>query len=648
MSVTDSTTAAVAANAAGPGVPGAPSGPSTRSARRPPRRGFVRSLLRNRKALLGAAVLVVFAGLALLAPVIAAGDPTLITDSGSQPPSADHLLGTTAKGQDVLALTLWGARSSLTVGFVVGIAATLVGIAVGLTGAYFGKLTDDALSLTTNVFLLLPGLPLLVILAAFLPPGAATVVIVLVITGWAGSARVLRSQALSIRAKDFVAAATVTGERAPRIMLREILPNMASIVMSTFLGCVIFAIGSQAGLEFLGLGDASVVSWGTNLYWASNDGALMVGAWWAFVPSGLCIALVAFALALLNYTVDEVTNPRLRAPRRRRAVRRHSVGGGTRVDREAARDVRDLATTHADGPAPVLEVRDLSVEYRGENRSVLGADRVSFTISEGEVFGLAGESGSGKSTVANAVMRLLRDPAVITGGSVSFCGRDVLSMSVEELRRYRWSDVAMVFQSAMNSLNPVMTIGDQIIDIYTTHERITRREARRRAADLLELVQIPPARLTSYPHQLSGGMRQRVVIAMAVALRPRLLIMDEPTTALDVVVQQEIMAQIADLRRELGFAILFITHDMSLMIELSDRMGVMYGGRLVEAGPSATILDDPRHRYTEALMRAFPPLTGPRQELVGLADGLRFTDIGDLAEVAPGHLVAPSKEEVRA
>jgi peptide/nickel transport system permease protein len=282
------------------------------------RRGLARSVLRNRKSLFGFVTLALFAGLALLAPILAPGDPTLITSLGAQAPSGEHLLGTTAKGQDVLDLTLWGSRSSLMVGFVVGMGATVLGVIVGLSSAYYARLVDEALSLVTNIFLLLPGLPLLVILAAFLPPGTATVIIVLVVTGWAGSARVLRAQAMSIRGKDFVEAAIVTGERAPRIMLREILPNMASIVMTTFLGCVIYGIGAQAGLEFLGLGDSSVVSWGTNLYWAANDGALMSGHWWAFVPSGAAIALVAFALALINYGVDEITNPRLRTTRSRR------------------------------------------------------------------------------------------------------------------------------------------------------------------------------------------------------------------------------------------------------------------------------------------------------------------------------------------
>jgi ABC-type dipeptide/oligopeptide/nickel transport system ATPase component len=293
-------------------------------------------------------------------------------------------------------------------------------------------------------------------------------------------------------------------------------------------------------------------------------------------------------------------------------------------------------------PAPrnVLEVSDLSVEYRGEKRTTRAVDRVSFTIGPGEAFGLAGESGCGKSTAANAIMRLLRDPAIITGGSILFNGRDVLAMSPNELRSFRWREVAMVFQSAMNSLNPVMTIGDQIMDIFTTHEGMAKKQARVRAAELLDLVQIDAGRLKAYPHQLSGGMRQRVVIAMAVALQPTLLIMDEPTTALDVVVQQEIMAQISGLRRELGFSILFITHDMSLMIELCDRMAVMYAGRFVETAEAKRLFADPRHPYTRALINAFPPMHGPVAELTGLGEGVRFTNIPDLVEVSPGHLAA--------
>ena len=308
-----------------------PSGLDRRPGRRP-RQGLGHSLVANRKALTGMIILALFVVVALLAPLLAPGNPSLITSLGAQAPSAEHLLGTTPKGQDVLALTMWGARSSLLVGFVVGLAATAIGLLVGLSSAYFGGRADNVLSLLTNVFLLIPGLPLLVILAAFLPTGMVTVILVLTFTGWAGSARVLRSQALSIRGKDFVSAAIVTGERRAWVMFREILPNMASIVMITLIGSVIFGIGAQAGLEFLGLGDVSVVSWGTNLYWASNDGALMSGTWWAFVPSGAAIALVAFALALINYGVDEVTNPRLRSTRRKNARRREALASATHTE----------------------------------------------------------------------------------------------------------------------------------------------------------------------------------------------------------------------------------------------------------------------------------------------------------------------------
>ncbi|MBG6085024.1 ABC transporter ATP-binding protein [Zhihengliuella flava] len=291
---------------------------------------------------------------------------------------------------------------------------------------------------------------------------------------------------------------------------------------------------------------------------------------------------------------------------------------------------------------PVLDIDELTVEYVSDERSVRGADRVSLSIAPGEILGLAGESGCGKSTIAHSIMRLLKDPARITHGSIRFDGVDVLAMTADDLRSWRWRQVAMVFQSAMNSLNPVMRIGDQLADVFTTHEQMPKKHALRRAAELLGLVGIPAERTNAYPHQLSGGQRQRVVIAMACALKPRLLILDEPTTALDVVVQQEILAQIRDLQAELGFAVLFITHDMSLMLELSDRIGVMYAGRLVELAPADVLRRHPRHAYTRALMGAFPPITGPRVRLTGLGEGVRFTSIGDLEEVAEYHFVAPA------
>jgi peptide/nickel transport system ATP-binding protein len=273
--------------------------------------------------------------------------------------------------------------------------------------------------------------------------------------------------------------------------------------------------------------------------------------------------------------------------------------------------------THT-GDKPLLEVSDLCVDYYTERGAGRAVDHVSFDIMPGEVFGLAGESGSGKSTVAYAITRLHKPPAYIAGGSIRFDGRDVLAMDDEELRRFRWDQLSIVFQSAMNALNPVLTIGVQIIDAIRAHEPINRKQARERAKALLEMVSIDPKYVDSYPHQLSGGMRQRAVIAIALALRPALVIMDEPTTALDVVVERQILDEIKMLQAEFGFSILFITHDMSLLVEFSDRIAIMYASRLVEIGPSQQIFSNPQHPYTERLMNAFPSVTGPRRELTGI------------------------------
>jgi peptide/nickel transport system ATP-binding protein len=288
-------------------------------------------------------------------------------------------------------------------------------------------------------------------------------------------------------------------------------------------------------------------------------------------------------------------------------------------------------------------------------------DDVSFAIGQGEVFGLAGESGSGKSTIAHAILRTLHPPAVITGGNVFFNGKDVLDMNAEALEDFRWRDISMVFQSAMNSLNPVMKIGDQITDVLMKH-KMSARDAKARASELFNVVGIEQSRLDSYPHQLSGGMRQRAVIAIALALRPPMMIMDEPTTALDVVVQKDIMQQIEDLKKQLGFSILFITHDMSLLVEFSDRLAIMYAGQIVELAPARELFNNPLHPYTQGLMNSFPSVTGPKRRLVGIPgsppnlvdppSGCRFHPrctvckpietqrLPRLQEVRPGHWVA--------
>ncbi len=273
---------------------------------------------------------------------------------------------------------------------------------------------------------------------------------------------------------------------------------------------------------------------------------------------------------------------------------------------------------------PVLAIRDLSVVYRTPGGDVQAVEKVNLDLHAGEVVGLVGESGSGKSTLAYGACRLLRAPALITSGSVRYAGRrsagpaDVLQLGGEELKRLRWREIAIVFQSAMNALNPVLNVRDQLLDVIHAHIKVSRDEARAKIGSLMDLVGIPRNRLRSYPHELSGGMRQRVMIAMALATDPEIVIMDEPTTALDVVVQRDILRQIVELKEHLGFSILFITHDLSLLLELADRIAVMYAGQLLETGTAQEIHREPAHPYTRGLLNSFPSLRGPRRELAGI------------------------------
>ncbi len=311
---------------------------------------------------------------------------------------------------------------------------------------------------------------------------------------------------------------------------------------------------------------------------------------------------------------------------------------------------------------PLLSIRDLCVDYVTDTGPVRAVDSLSLDLAPGEVLGIAGESGSGKSTLAQALLRTLPPPAVISRGRVMFEGRDLLDLSEDQLQQVRWKRISMVFQSAMDALNPVTTVGEQLIDTIRVHTRKTPDEARRHAGELLQRVGIAPDRLDAYAHQLSGGMRQRVGIALALALEPALVILDEPTTALDVIVEKEILEQIRGLQKTLGFAVMFITHDLARMLQFSDRVAVFYAARLVEIGPAAALTHAPRHPYTQGLLRAFPRVHGGGAELVSIPGsppslrtpppGCRFHPRCPLAvdtcrreqpalvEVAPGHWAA--------
>ena len=593
------------------------------------RSGLWRRLLRSPLTLTGLVITLVFVVLAIIGPWIAPYDPSAVSDATLVGPSGAHWLGTTQNGQDVLSQMLYGARASMIVGLGAAVVTTVLSVLVGVTAGYLGGVGDEVLSLLANVFLVLPSLPLTIILAAYLPhTGNAGIILVISVTGWAWGARVLRAQTLSLRKRDFVEAARATGDRTSRIILRDILPNQVAVIAAAFLGTVTGAILTQASLAFLGLTDVTQWSWGTILYWAQVSSALLTGSWWWFVPAGLAIAVLGTALSLVNFGIDEFINPRLRqagigtkraqraqVKRPRRKLRRRPARGGERPQR---------GPFTADSTDVILDVRGLKVDYISGNACTPAVDDVSFTLRRGEVLGIAGESGSGKSTLAYAIARMHKPPAQISDGQIIYTNPDgstvdVLAMGDSELREFRWEELSIVLQSAMHALNPILRIGVQIEDVIVAHRpQMSSQERAARVLELLGIVGIPADRANSYPHELSGGMRQRAMIAVGLALDPEIIVMDEPTTALDVVIQRQIIEKIVELKDKLGFSVIFITHDLSLLIELSDTIAVMYGGKIVEKAAADGFYRNPQHPYSRGLLNSFPTLGGPKRELTGI------------------------------
>jgi peptide/nickel transport system ATP-binding protein/peptide/nickel transport system permease protein len=556
------------------------------------------------------------------------------------PPSPEHWLGTTVFAQDVLSQILASTQATLLVGLLAAAIASALSIMFGITAGYVGGGTDEGLSLVANVFLAIPGLPLLIVLANYVPSAGSSVLLVaaiIAVTTWAYSARTLRAQTLSLRNRDFVEAARVSGEGRLRIILAEVLPNLIPIVAASFLFTSLTAIGSYVVLAFLGLAGSPTAdppglwNWGEMLREGFANNAVRGGWWWWWAPPGLCVALLGTGLALLNFGIDEFINPRLRtAGLSRKAAKKAGIKVGTTL---GLTPVREAAHPEAKAYKPaadeVLTIRGLSVDYGYGAEAVNAVTDCDLVLHRGKVLGLAGESGSGKSTIALAAIRLLRAPAVITSGDVLFHSRpaaggetvtiDLLAASQQQMREIRWSEIAVVLQSSLDALNPVTTIASQFDDMLRVHRpHLTRSQRLDKAAELLEMVGMNAERLRSYAHELSGGMRQRAMIAMALALDPQVVIFDEPTTALDVVTQREILEELMGLRDRLGFAALFITHDLSLLVELADDIAVMYAGRVMERAPAGALFRAPRLPYTHGLLHCFPPMHGKRVAMEGI------------------------------
>ena len=592
-------------------------GPPVAESQRGAGSDVLRAVAHNKKAMVGLALLVFFLVLAVFPGQIAPDDPQAEIFPPGLGPSWHHWFGTTAYGQDVLSQLIWGTRQSVIIAFAVGGLATALAVIVGVSAGYLGGTSDGVLSLITDVILVIPIFPLIIVIAAYEKnAGLFTLVVVLGVLGWSYGARQLRSQTLSLRTRDFLEAARVRGERKLYIIVYEILPTMTSLILAAFLGGALYAVLFAAGLQFIGLGDPNSQSWGTMLYWAENNEALGAGmAYWAIMP-GICVALLGASFALLNYAFDEISNPALRMRRLERARVEPAAEPEPEVDMKAEPRSAEVPTD----PDRILEVRGLSVAYASDQGSVVAVKDVDFDLARGEFLGIVGESGCGKSTLLYAIARLLGAPLAgeITGGRVLFQGRDMVTLTDRELRHIRWRELSVVMQSAMNALNPVLTVAAQMRDACEAHSDMSPKEIEARSKEVLRLVSIDPVHLNSYPHQLSGGMRQRAMIAMALLFTPDLIIMDEPTSALDVVAQRSLMMQIKELQDQLGFAVIFVTHDMSLVSHFSDRLLVMYAAQVAEFGDTRQLFDNPLHPYTRGLLAAYPSIRGPKTHLLGI------------------------------
>jgi peptide/nickel transport system permease protein len=571
------------------------------------RPGWWGRLSRNHLAVVGAAILAVVVAAVLAAPLLPLPDPnaTDLPARLARPFTGGHLFGADQLGRDLLSRIVWGTRVSLAVGLVAAFSAALVGSVIGVVAGFYGRWVDTVLMRAIDMLMAFPYLLLALAIVAALGPGLMNALIAIAVVNVPFFARAVRGVTLGLVRRDYVDAARLGGQNDFQILVGEILPNLLPVIVITISTTLGWMILETAGLSFLGLGAqppqadlGSMLGEGRNL--------VLVAPHVATIP-GLVILLIVVGINLVGDGIRDMLDPRLKS------------GGLVRPG--AATAVAPGAVALAgDPPEPeaVLSVRNLSTHFLiGEDR-YKAADDVSFDVRPGECLGIVGESGSGKSVTALSLLGLVpTPPGCIVKGRVQFRGRDLLGLDLPALQGLRGNRIAYVFQDPLGTLNPLMTVGEQIAETVRRHQGVGRAEAMARAVELMDRVRIPDAgnRASSYPHELSGGMRQRIGIAMALANDPDVIVADEPTTALDVTIQAEVLRLLNDLRREHGMALVFITHDFGVVSELCDRVMVMYAGRVVETGTVKEVFSDPRHPYTRRLMACVPVLGRPERGL---------------------------------
>ncbi|MGF3198540.1 dipeptide/oligopeptide/nickel ABC transporter permease/ATP-binding protein [Streptomyces diastaticus] len=562
------------------------------------------------------AVLVVVVLGAVFAPLLTQ-DP-LATGIPAQAPGADHWFGTDRAGRDVFARVVHGARYSLVIGLGATLLALVIGSLLGALAATSRRLADEGVMRTLDIVMSFPPIALAAVLVAVFGPSVPVIIFTIAFVYAPSLARVVRANVLEQYGEDYVAAEQVIGARRGYIVARHVAVNCAAPVLVFATVMVADSIIFEASLSFIGAGVQDPdPSWGSVLAYGRQ--LLLSGGWWATLFPGLCLLVTVLALNVLSEGMtDAAASPDT------------SRTGGDDTGQElaavapAAHDARvDVALTalatrlRATGPAvtplpedapELLTVRNLTIRFPDRYGDTRVVDGIDLTVREGETLGLVGESGCGKSVTSLAIMGLLARNAQVEG-EIRYRGRDLLGMTAKERRALMGPEIAMVYQDAMSSLNPSVLIGTQL-------RRLTSRGGTRTPAELLELVGLSPERtLRSYPHELSGGQRQRVLIAMALSRSPRLLIADEPTTALDVTVQAQVVELLIRLRDELGFAMVLVSHDLALVGDLAHRVAVMYAGQVAEAGGTRALLTDPAHHYSRGLLGSVVSLESGAERL---------------------------------
>jgi peptide/nickel transport system permease protein len=555
--------------------------------------------------------------LAVTAPLVGLPNPvTMEVARRLAGPSPLHPLGQDEFGRDVLSRLIWGARVSLSVAFAAATISCIVGTALGIMGGFLRGFVEVLTLRSIDVLLCFPPLLLALLVVTLFGPGATTLVPVLAIVYLPGFTRVAYAGVLTARSQDYVEAMRVLGAGKGRIMLRTILPNIGGPVLVQYSLACASAVVLESGLSFLGLGVVPPApSWG-----------LMIGAARATMAQAPllllwpCLALT-LTILVMNTLCDAL----------RDMVDPHPAY------RPVARRVLDaLAPGLLPGPQPVLDVRGLTVRIDTPGGHFEPVRDVTLRVDAGETLALVGESGSGKSLTSLAITGLLPGAARVVAGTARLDGTDLLRLDEPALRRIRGASAALIFQDPSSSLNPVHRVGEQIAEAIRAHRDMSQSAAMTEAEALLKRVGIPDPtrRARAYPHELSGGMRQRVMIAIAIANSPRLLIADEPTTALDVTIQAQVLDLLAGLKRERQLGMLFITHSLPVVAEIADRVAVMYAGEIVEIGRTADVFAAPRHPYTAALLRSAPDEGGPPPEGI---PGI----VPPPMELPPGCLFAP-------